>query len=100
MEVAGTRGNRETRAGLPLREFRGSFKFYESSGCTGRGGRPSPGHLDGVGKRDGDTLDPQDSRSASERLHPGGKGRFAFAIATSCCAPTKTVNAIKIKSGL
>src|SRR5258705_13683555 len=100
MEVAGTGRDRKTRADLPLWEFCRSIEFYESCGRTGRGGRSSSGHLNGVGTRDGDSLDSQDSRSASQRLHHGGKGRFAFAIAPSCCAPTTTVNAIKIKRGL
>ena len=36
-----------------------------------------PAILNGMGPRDGDALDPQDSRVAPQRLHHGGEGRFA-----------------------
>src|ERR1700722_13585316 len=99
MDIAGTGGNRETRTSLSICEFCRGTTFYESRGRARRGGRPSPSHPHGVGPRDGDALDPQDSRSASQRLHHGGEGRFARAIAISCCAPTKIENAMKIKIG-
>src|SRR5205085_12293345 len=63
------------RAHLPLQEFRRGVLLYRTRRRTGRGGRPSPGHLLRLGLCDGLAAHEEDQRAARKRFYHGGEAR-------------------------